>query len=184
MTDRPIILALDLATTSGFARGRVGETPIAGSIRFGRAEASNNAVFGKCLKWIAQELEPAPRPNIVIIESMLAPQAKLGFTSRDVRDRLAGLHGIVRAVAHLRGIYDVNEAGVGQVRAHFIGYSNLKRDHAKSLVMERCRQLGWHAEDDNAGDALALWSYAAALIDPELAMRLSPLFNRNLRAAS
>lgn len=181
---RPLILALDIATTTGFARGRVGEKPIGGSIRFGRPGASSNAVFGRCLQWIAKELEPEPRPNILIVESMLSPDAKVGFTSRDVRDRLAGLHGIVRAVAHLRGVYDISEAGVGQVRAHFIGASNLKRDAAKSQVLMRCDQLGWDASDDNAGDAFALWSYAAGLLDADWALRLSPLFNPDLREVS
>lgn len=184
MTSPPLILALDIATTCGFARGRVGEAPIGGSIRFGKPNASNNAVFANCLTWIAKELEPQPRPTMLIVESMLSPEAKVGFTSKDVRDRLAGLHGIIRAVAHLRGIYDISEAGVGQVRAHFIGYTNMKRDAAKALVMQRCEQLNWHAQDNNAGDALALWSYAVALLDPQHALKLSPLFNKNLRVAS
>jgi crossover junction endodeoxyribonuclease RuvC len=184
MTDAPLILALDLATIAGWAKGRVGDTPIGGSIRFGRRDASNNAIFAHALTWISKELEPQPRPDVIIIESMLPPDAKYGATNRDTRDRLAGLHGVVRAVAHLRGVYDVSEAGVSQVRSHFIGHSNLRRDAAKMLVMERCVSLGWAACDDNAGDALALWSYAAALFDPEWALHLSPLFNRKLRAAS
>jgi crossover junction endodeoxyribonuclease RuvC len=184
MTNTPLILALDIATVCGFARGRVGEAPVGGSVRFGKPNASNNAVFGHALSWIAKELEPQPRPTILIIESMLSPEARIGHTSADVRDRLAGLHGIVRAVAHLRGIYDISEAGVGQVRAHFIGHSNLKRPEAKRQVILRCAQLGWQASDDNAGDALALWSYAVGVIDPQWALQLSPLFNRKLRAAS
>ena len=178
----PIILALDIATTTGFARGRVGEVPIGGSVRFGKTNASNNAVFAACLKWIARELEPEPRPEILIVESMLSPEAKVGATSRDVRDRLAGLHGVVRAVAHLRGIYEINEAGVAAVRAHFIGSSHERRDRAKSLVLDRCKQLGWDANDNNCGDAFALWSYTAALLDPDWALQLSPMFNHKLRA--
>jgi hypothetical protein len=183
MTD---ILALDIATTTGWARGRVGERPKAGSIRFGKPEASANAVFAHCLSWLSNTLEPQPRPDIIVVESMLSPEAKVGNTSRDVRDRLAGLHGIVRAVAFLRGVYTVNEAGVGQVRAHFIGASNLKRAIAKREVVDTCCRLGWlsAATDDNAADALALWSYAVALIDPEQGLKLSPLFNQKLRAAS
>jgi hypothetical protein len=86
----------------------------------------------------------------------------------------------VRAVSHLRGVYDIREAGVGQVRNHFIGYSNLKRDDAKAHVVSRCRQLGWMAStnnDNNAADALALWSFAVAEIDPQWGLQLSPLFN-------
>jgi hypothetical protein len=179
MTD---ILALDIATRTGWARGKVGLTPIAGSVRFGKLQASNNAIFGNCLRWLSELLEPQPRPDIIIVESMLSPEAMQGRTSRDVRDRLAGLHGVIRAVSFLRGVYELQEADVGQVRAHFIGERNLKREIAKREVLQRCQQLGWQADDDNAGDALALWSFAASLIDPQHALKLSPLFNKQLRA--
>jgi len=182
MTD---VLALDVATVTGFARGTVGEAPrTVGSIRFGRPTASNNAVFAHALQWMAAMLEPKPRPDILILEAMLPAGAAIGATNRETRDRLAGLHGIIRAVAHCRGIYEISEASVGDVRAHFIGDRMLKRHVAKREVMFRCRQLGWPVEDDNAGDALALWSYACAIVDPQLAVRPVPMFNRNLRVVS
>jgi hypothetical protein len=211
MTD---ILALDIATRTGFARGRVAcrcancdstrtieeirrggglsccperkmqlAPPIAGSIRFGQPSASDNAVFAHCLRWLSELLEWEPRPEMIIVESLLSPTAKAGHTSRNVRDRLAGLHGVVRAVSFLRGCYRIDEVSVGDVRGHFIGERSLKRDAAKRAVMRRCQQLGWSVDDDNQADALALWSYAAALIEPDWGLQLSPLFNKNLRAA-
>jgi hypothetical protein len=178
-----LILALDLATRTGFARGRVGELPISGSIRFGGSGAHDAAIFAAALRWLSQELEPQPRPDLMIVEALLPPDAMRGATSRAVRDRLAGLQGIVKGVAHLRGIGEIAEATVGNIRGHFIGDRSLKRDRAKRTVMERCRALGWECADDNAGDALALWSYACALIDPTWALQVSPLFNRKLRVA-
>lgn len=178
MTD---ILALDIATTTGWARGRVGSMPVSGSVRFGKAEASNNAVFAAAVKWIAALLEPQPRPDILVMEAMLPPAAKVGFTNVDVRDRLAGLHGIVRGVAHLRGVYDIATYSVGDIRQHFIGERGLKRFVAKARIVERCRQLGWPCETDDAGDALAAWSYACSIIDPTQALKVSPLFNQKLR---
>src|SRR5262245_24963892 len=125
------ILALDLATTCGWARGKIDGVPAAGSVRFGKANASDNAVFGNALTWISNALYPSPRPDIVIIEAMLPPEAKLGHTTRETRDRLAGLHGIARGVAYLREIPDIREASVGDVRAHFIGTRTLKSFAAK-----------------------------------------------------
>lgn len=178
-----MILALDLATRTGFARGRVGELPISGSIRFGGSGAHDAAIFAAALRWISQELQPEPRPDIVILEAMLPPDAMRGATSRAVRDRLAGLHGIALGVAHLRGVGEIAEASVGNIRGHFIGDRRLRRPDAKRHVMARCKALGWQCADDNAGDALALWSYACALIDPTWAVQVSPLFNRKLRVA-
>jgi hypothetical protein len=170
------ILAIDLATVTGFARGEVGGSPISGSIRFGARDASNNAVFAHALSWIADVLEPQPRPDLLLLEAMLPPGAQVGHTSREVRDRLAGLHGVIRGVAHLRGIYRIDEASVGDVRQHFIGSRSLKRARAKRAVGERCCLLGWDTVDDNAADALALWHYGCARIQPELALQVSPLF--------
>jgi len=175
MTD---ILAIDIATNCGFARGIVGGVPTCGSLRFGAVNASNNAVFGHALKWISKLLEPQPRPDILIMEAMLPPQARVGHTSRDVRDRLAGLHGIIRGVAYLRGIGEIAEANVGDVRMHFICDRHMPRSSAKSQVMRQCEMMDWHPKNDNEGDALALWSYACGIVDPKTALKVVPMFMR------
>lgn len=175
------ILALDIATTTGFARGKVGATPLADTVHFAQhAGASNNAVFGAALSKLSTYLN-ADKPDLVVIEAMLPPDAMKGETSRAVRDRLAGLHGIVRAVAYLRGIYRIEAFSVGNVRGHFLGERGLRREEAKRATIERCLKLGWKCANDNEGDALALWSFACAQIDPSEALKVSPLFNRALR---
>jgi hypothetical protein len=175
---RPLILGLDIATRCGHALGRVGETPISGSVRFGNASSDEDVIFGSALDWCSQFLQPHPRPDVVMIEALLPPDAMKGHTSKAVRDRLAGLHGIIKAVAQLRGVARIETCSVGDVRAHFIGHRGAKRKTAKLETMRRCTALGWTYKDDNAADALAIWSYACALIDPALALRMTPLFNR------
>jgi hypothetical protein len=175
MTD---VLALDLATVTGYARGHVGTTPISGSIRFGKRGCRDHIIFADALRWISQLLEPQPRPDLVIIEAMLPPDAMRGQTSRAVRDRLAGLHGIARGVAALRGIPEIATASVSEIRGHFIGERTASRRAAKRWTIEKCYELGWAPENDNAADALALWHYACSLIEPRLALEVSPLFQR------
>ena len=184
MTDD--IVALDIATVCGWARGGIDSIPRSGSVRFGGANASDNAVFAGALRWLSGFLEPLPRPGMLVIEALLPPtvRTKKGATNRAVHERLAGLHGIARAVGHLRGIFRIELVTVSDARAHFIGDRTLTRNMAKQAVIERCRALGWMEKDehdDNAGDALALWSYGRALIKPETALFVSPLFNKNLR---
>jgi hypothetical protein len=179
MTD---ILAIDLATTAGIARGKVGAEPTAETVKFAKsAGARDDAVFAKALSWASGYLKGGV-PDLIFIEAMLPPEAMHGHTSRAVRDRLAGLHAVIRAVAYLRGCYQIEAANVGDIRAHFIGERGLRRDAAKSAVFERCQQLGWNCDNENESDALALWSYACAQIDPATALRVSPLFNRALRS--
>jgi hypothetical protein len=177
-TGRLDVLALDVATTTGYARGLVGGIPIAGSVKFGGRSNNPNDVFSDAMHWIEQKLDQQPRPDILIIESLLPGNAKRGFTSKAVHDRLAGLHGIVRAVAGDKGIPQVCEAAVGDVRQHFIGDRHCKSAKAKNETLLQCRALGWPASDHDAADALATWSFACSLIDPRLALRLTPLFGR------
>ena len=178
MTD---VLALDLATTTGIARGKVGADPIADTITFAKhAGAHDSAVFAKALSWASAYLKDRA-PDLIFIEAMLPPDAMKGRTSRAVRDRLAGLHAVIRGVAHLRGCYRIETVTVGDVRAHFIGERKLKRNEAKAAVFERCQRLGWKCENENESDALALWSYGCAQVDPATALKVSPLFNKALR---
>jgi hypothetical protein len=175
---KPLILALDVATRTGWALGRVGETPRSGSCRFGHSSSDENVIFGAALNWASLFLQEQGPPQILMIEALLPPDAMRGRTSKAVRDRLAGLHGVIRGVAWLRHVEQIMDCTVGDVRAHFIGDRKAKREIAKRETMRRCAQLGWQCRDDNAADALAVWSYACAQIDPATALRTVPLFNR------
>ncbi|SRR5580765_2245828 len=184
MTD---VLAIDLATRTGWCRGVVGcGKPEFGAINFGiknkKMPGCGDEVFAVAMDWMSDLVDPLP--DVVILESMLPPEAMKNKTSRQVRDRLAGLHGVIRAVAKRRGVSEISEAAVGDVRAHFIGERNLPRDEAKRSVIDRCQALGWDVANDNEADACALWSYACALIDPKTALSVVPLFNRKLRVIS
>jgi hypothetical protein len=171
MKNEKLILGLDIATCCGWALGRAGEIPRCNSIRFGTEDASDNAIFAAALRWFSAFLKQE-RPELIILERMLPPDAKRGKTRREVRDRLAGLHGVLRAVAHLRGIYDIADVDTLTVRKHFCGEANVD----KQRVFEKCRMLGWPCNDLNASDAAACWSFACGLIQPETALALTPLF--------
>lgn len=174
------ILALDLATTTGWARGSPElEIPMSGFVRFGTAESSANSIFGAALTWFSDFMRSEPRPTMLVLEALLPPQAKLGATSTAVRDRLAGLHGIARSVAHLRGIYEISTANVLDVRQHFC----FDRHAGKQGVFDKCRMLGWPVKDLNQSDACAIWSYACGLVRPDTALRVSPLFRRKVAGA-
>jgi hypothetical protein len=175
------ILAIDVATQTGWARGCVGSDPIFGTISFGKLKGGDpNEIFATALDWMLGYLVP-PIPDEVILEAMLPPTVKQGETNRGTRDRLAGLHGVIRAVAFNRGVRKITDASTSKVRDHFIGQSGLARKQAKAAVKDRCRALGWNVANDDEGDACALWHYACALIDPTQALRVTPLFNKKLR---
>jgi hypothetical protein len=174
MTD---ILALDIATTTGWARGPIGrDGPRCGSIRFGKAGASQLAICGHALEWAIETIKP-PLPDIVAIEDLLPPHVTRGKSNTD-HDLLAHLHGIILGVCFMRGVYKVHKHPVMTVRRHFIDLSACAKGQGKRMVQDKCKSLGWLAEGDDAADAAACWSYACSLIDPEQAIRISPLFHR------
>jgi hypothetical protein len=159
-----MILALDIATTMGFAIGELGAEPVSGSIRFGSKDASLWAKYNHVLRWAIDRFKQpdGPRVTRLVIEDQLNPQA---FSSKEGADLLYGFPAIIAAVAYECGIYQIHRRKVADVRGLFIGRRGLKTNDAKFAVMRRCKQLGWEAVDDNAADALALWAYECSLLD-------------------
>lgn len=176
----PYVVALDLATTTGFARGYVGGTPEHGSVRFAKPGASDKAVFHACLRWAYNFLKTPPRADRLVIEALLPPTILKGGTNAGTLYRLAGLHAIVLAVAFEHGIHQVEIPSVGDIRAHFIGTRKCRRKQAKAEVTRKCLQLGWNPTDNNAADACAIWHWQCSRIDPRLAIQVSPLFSRSI----
>ena len=79
-----LVLALDVATRTGYALGRVGERPTFGSIRFGKSSSDDNVIFGAALDWTSRFLEPQPRPDLLALEALLPPTAMGGKTTAAV----------------------------------------------------------------------------------------------------
>jgi hypothetical protein len=177
------VLALDLATCSGFAVGEVGEThPHFGVIRFSAKDGTRKALFGGALRWLNQTLT-THQPGIIAFEEPLHFGLRRG-ASQAGNDELAyGLPAIVQAVAFLRGIYDIRQVRTVEVRRFFIG-DNPKRAVGKRETMLHCRALGLPVEDDNAADALAIWFFVCAQIDPTVGLYCSPLFGKSARVAA
>lgn len=162
-----IILALDLASVSGVAIGSTGGKPTAWPVNLGQGR-SEDARFSQALV-LTHKLIEAHKPDLIVIEAPVGGPKTSHF--------LVGLVACVRGCAFNRRVR-IESYNIAAIRKHFIGghvtsaaYGHLppnKRKGAaraagKNAVMQRCRQLGWEAEDDNAADACALWEYACAL---------------------
>jgi hypothetical protein len=173
-----LVLAFDIATTTGWAIGPVGpDAPQCGSVQFGKSGASQAAICGHALEWAIDTIKAPTLPDVVAIEALLPPHVTKGKSNVD-HDLLAHLHGVIMGVCFMRGVYNVRRHPVQSIRAHFIDLKACRRGQQKQMVQDKCRQLGWLAEGDDAADACAVWSYACSLLDPEQAIRISPLFQR------
>lgn len=170
------ILSLDLASTTGWCRGAPGGKVVYGSIKLAPPGASHGEKGASLLRWLTPQLKI--RPALLVFEAPMAPSQMAGRTTVSTARVLLGLPFLTETVAYLSGLYGdrVREANVQDVRKHFIGQRTVRGGDPKAVVMRECRRLGFEPRDDNAADAIALWSYAAAIIAPEIGIASTPLF--------
>lgn len=170
-----MILALDLATVTGWAMGEPGRQPESGVIRFGaKNNASHGQIAADAIAWLVEFLTEM-KPTQIVFEQPLPPNFTGGHTTLDTAVITMGLPFLMQGIAYKLGLFNVEAVRVSDIRTFFIG-SNMKSEQAKQLTFERCQLLGFNPKDDNASDALALWCYQCAKIKPELAHKLTPLF--------
>jgi hypothetical protein len=171
------VLALDLATVTGYAFGAPGSTPTFGDVRFSKPGSSRAVTYRNFRTWLEERWNQRDaQPDLVVFESPAVPSIMMGRTNIQTIKLLVGL------AEHLEewclNKVELREARVADVRVHFIG-QNLKATVAKARTVERCRSLGWEVENTDQADACALWSYQTAWLNPRLAHQTTPLFQKN-----
>jgi len=169
MNKNPKILALDIASNTGWAFGEVGQViPLSGSERICKKDASIPAKVGKAMQFIAKMIQEYD-PDIIFVEKRISSSAHMANRTSATNDTLAALdHGIQGMAWNMKKdgrFRKIEEIAVASVRSHFIKAGRLKSDIAKKRVFDRCVQLGWiqlYDEDQSfdRSDALAIWSYA------------------------
>lgn len=175
------ILALDLATTTGWACGPAGGRVMSGAKRFGRVDSSRAAILHNALVWL-HDMIKVERPEYLIYEAPLAVSTVIGSTRIDTTRIAFGLAGLTETVAYANSMFGdrVRSESVQTIRKYFIGKGNLKGHVAKGLVAQKCHALGWvdreGARDFDRCDALAVWAYGCHVIAPGQAQEVTPLF--------
>lgn len=166
------IMALDLATRTGFAIGKPGGAIRSGSVRLRDSEDINSRGFRKLGIWLRDQFS-VEMPELVMIEAPLPVGAMIDWDGGDGHrpkfrsnpNTIFFLNGLVSGAHTICGPYGVRclEASVQTVRKHFVGHA--RPENPKAAVIARCRQLGLMAsqnKDDNEADALALHDYAVS----------------------
>lgn len=168
------VLALDLASTTGWAWGSPQAPPDFGTHRICRPGSQRARVYREFREWLELMLTTR-HTDIIVYESPALPMIMHGRTNISTIKLLIGL------AEHLEewalDEVELREATVAQVRAHFIG-RNCKASIAKPQTMARCRELGWNVETSDEADACALWAYQTACLRPDVAVSRAPLFQQ------
>jgi hypothetical protein len=171
------ILALDVATVTGWAFGDIGDLrPTAsGSLRFGEKGAADARVWAKALVWCTKQIGDF-NPDVVAIEAPINSASPAGGSNAATMGRLLGLQAVLRAVVELKLPVSAKLIHVQSARKLFIGAGNLPGAEAKKRVQARAIELGWIAAEDaqpDRCDAMCVWAKAAADLSPDFALSLN-----------
>jgi hypothetical protein len=176
MTFTGRVLALDLATVTGWAYGAPGTIPQCGHVRFSKPGASRAQTYRAYRRWLDETWGVRDEiPDLIVYESPQIGMHMGGKTNVDTLKLLSGLAEHLEEWALNKT--ELREASVSQVRSHFLG-RNFPAKIGKPMTLERCRELGWNPETTDESDACALWDYQCCWLNPQLAVRTTPLFSK------
>ncbi|UYO50307.1 hypothetical protein KQX64_06955 [Rhodopseudomonas palustris] len=144
-----------------------------GTVKLGNDSTSRARILRECRDWLKAFLT-VNHTRLVVFEAPMTPDQLHGHTNINSIRQQIGLSETVDEL--LFDKFDVREAKVTDVRRFFLGTTRMKREDAKARTTYQCRRLGWKPCDDNAADALALWSYQCAIMSPERSVKLLPLW--------
>jgi hypothetical protein len=187
------LLALDVATVTGWAYGVPGSRPEWGGFRAGRRGVET----GECLHlfqlWLDERVETW-RPDWIVFEAPYVPRtaptrirtrtgeivatlpAKTPPIDIKVLRRLISLCGLVEMIAWQHQVRCREEAS-NVICRHFTGHGSWGgRAEKKAATQRMCAVYGWSGVTEDEADALALWVYAEAVLYPMVDRAGGPLF--------
>lgn len=166
-------LSLDLSKVStGYALWRDSmDRPISGTWNLGDSRTPRGESSLKLNRQLT-ELRKAERFDFMFVEAPIAQRKRQGTSERNVRLALA-LHAHAESFAASKRMFNrFLEYSEGSWRTGFLGKDENSlirraakqagksaRDPLKAASMERCRQLGLIAPNDDEADALGLLTY-------------------------
>jgi crossover junction endodeoxyribonuclease RuvC len=145
------VVALDLATKTGWAAGFATLRPAYGTYK---VEGSEGAFYAAFDEWLPTILG-VYRDPVVIYESPVLPR----FTRIETLRRLYWMGGHVEMICNRRGIA-CYEAPLTTVKKFWTGSGRAKKPDMVKAAQER----GFAVSDDNQADALALWHYCCSSV--------------------
>lgn len=160
------IMALDLATSIGWARWRAPATIASGTKLLPKTGPDVGAFVDKFESWLADMIS-VDRPELVVFE---APMVYEG-TNQETARKLLGLAVMAEFVCR-RAEVRYLEVNVADVRSHFLGTGYGKHSlripgeskpwqQAVRMTFAQCQARGWLPDTDDEADALAVLDYSA-----------------------
>ncbi len=174
-----LTLALDLATCTGFALGDLTGIKVSGSRRFPSTGEDIGRFAYAYRSWLKTGLK-RHKPDCLVFEQPVLGSDTALATAR----KLYGMTWQTELTCidlmksgDLPPNFEIQEVNISDWRSHFLGKGYPKeRNACKAATMQMCRVRGFHFDDDNEADAIAILDYALACQSPQSAIRATPLF--------
>lgn len=152
-----IVMAFDVATTTGVAWGAAGDTPRFATLDFGKG-LSHAERFATAQDYASQMIQ-THAPDVVVCEDKIGGTAAHPFPGQ-------ALACVMGEICRL-GI-PVELMTVASIRKGFLGKHLTSKDfpglnkhqsrkEIKRIVMKNCEMRGWTVANDDEADAGALW---------------------------
>jgi hypothetical protein len=162
------ILALDIATRTGWAIGLAGEMPRSGAVTIRKPHDPLRTAAFKLATFIRDMHKLEGGLDLVVYEQPLDPRVKFETERPQNGEALVLPWIIMGGVGTICGFYEIRaeEANRQTTLKHFTGKARHgSRAAAKDAVLKRCHLLGYlprDCKDDDRGDACALHDFASA----------------------
>lgn len=151
------VLALDLATNTGWASRREAGVVSFGSFRLPKTGDDVGEYLSVFHHWLIDIVACFDTEALaVVFEAPILPKT----TGIKVVRKLQGLAAHTEFVCNQLAVSRCMEVNNMSVRKHFIGSGGYKRDEAKRLTVMQCTERGFKPQNDDEADALACLDYA------------------------
>ncbi len=155
------VLALDLATVTGWAAVRPDGAVVYGTERLAPPKTEVGEFLARAGRWITETIIKT-EPDVIVFETVWVGPNTHQTTAR----KLMSLAGLTEMIAFKRDL-ECWEANTMTVVKHFTGDGGGKRPEKKARVMAECRRRGFNPETEDEADALAVLSYARHCLDSQ-----------------
>lgn len=161
-----VVLALDLATTTGWAWHRPGmPRPFFGAFKLPGDARTVGQAADALERWLRDQYL-LHKADGGISHFFFEAQHVAGKMNIDTLYKLIALGGIVEKFAYQTNAL-VYKVDISTWRKHFIGrgsgFGSVK-DAAKNMAVQRCSEYGWHTDVHDAAEACGILDYGLSCI--------------------
>lgn len=169
------VAGFDIATSCGVADGEPGKRPRCWTWSLAKPAgrpAKLALLMAYCERYFAEN-----RLDAVFYEAGMTARVAMHVGCRDdTFALLRGAIGIVEACAARACIPTIRAVNVQDARKHFVGRRSFPKGQSKQAVWQHCKLLRWPAANLDESDALAIWDWGCAQVNPRTSYVSAPLF--------